>query len=104
VIYVERSMRKTLVLLFITIMLARPAFADAGGERAKLAQLIRELEALEPLMNEAAAQANPDTRIRFQYGWLKQDIDRITLGIREHIDAPRSEPRTFPPLKGDYRR
>jgi len=97
-------MRKTLVLLFITIVLARPVFADAGGEQAKLAQLVRELEALEPLMNDAKAQANPDARIRFQYGWLKQDIDRIILGIREHIDAPRSEPRTFPPLKGDYRR
>lgn len=97
-------MRKTLVLLFITIVLARPAFADAGGERTKLAQLVRELEALAPLVNQAAAQANPDARIRFQYGWLKQDIDRIILGIREHIDAPQNEPRTFPLLKGDYRR
>ena len=97
-------MRKTLVLLFITIVLARPVFADAGGEQAKLAQLVRELEALEPLTSEAEAQASPDARIRFQYGWLKQDIDRLILGIREHIDAPRSEPRTFPPLKGDYRR
>jgi len=97
-------MRKTLVLLFIAVALTCPVFADAGGERAKLAQLVRELEALEPLMNEAKAQANPDARMRFRYGWLKQDIDRMILGIREHIDAPRSAPRTFPPLKGNYRR
>ncbi len=97
-------MRKTLVLMFMTVVLVRPVFADAGGERAKLAQFVRELEALDPLMNEAEARANPDARIRFRYGWLKQDLDRIILGIREHIDAPRNEPRTFPALKGDYRR
>jgi len=78
--------------------------ADTDGERAVLAQLIHELQAIEPLIDEAASQANPDTRIRFQYEWLREDLDRIHLGIRAHIDAPRSEPRTFPPLRGDYRR
>ena len=63
-----------------------------------------ELETIEPLITEAAAQANPDARIRFQYDWLRQDLNRIRRGIEEHIDAPRSEPRTFPPLRGDYRR
>ena len=80
------------------------AAADADGERAALARIIHELNALEPLIVEAASQANPDARIRFQYPWLKQDLDRIRLGIQEHIDVPRSEPRSFPPLRGDYRR
>ncbi len=80
------------------------AFADADGERAVLARIIHELQAIDPLITEAASQANPDARVRFQYEWLRQDLDRIRLGIREHIDAPRSEPRTFPPLRGDYRR
>ena len=80
------------------------AFADADGERAALARIIHELHAIEPLMTEAALQANPDARVRFQYEWLRQDLDRIRLGIQEHIDAPRSAPRTFPPLRGDYRR
>jgi RAQPRD family integrative conjugative element protein len=78
--------------------------ADADGERAALARIIHELQAMEPLITEAASQANPDARVRFQYEWLRQDLDRIRLGIQEHIDAPRSEPRTFPPLRGDYRR
>lgn len=80
------------------------AMADADGERAALARIIHELQAIEPLITEAASQANPDARVRFQYEWLRQDLDRIRLGIQEHIDAPRSEPRTFPPLRGDYRR
>lgn len=80
------------------------AIADADGERAALARIIHELQAIDPLITEAASQANPDARVRFQYEWLRQDLDRIRLGIQEHIDVPRSEPRTFPPLRGDYRR
>ncbi len=80
------------------------AVADADGERAALARIVHELQAIEPLITEAASQANPDARIRFQYDWLRQDLDRIRIGIQEHIDTPRSEPRTFPPLRGDYRR
>ena len=80
------------------------AIADADGERAALARIIHELQAIDPLITEAVSQSNPDARVRFQYEWLRQDLDRIRLGIQEHIDAPRSEPRTFPPLRGDYRR
>ena len=80
------------------------SIADADGERAALARINHELQAVRPLIDQAASQANPDARIRFQYDWLRQDLDRIRLGIQEHIDAPRSEPRTFPPLRGDYRR
>lgn len=80
------------------------AVADADGERATLARIAHELQTIEPLIAEAASQANPDDRVWFQYDWLRQDLDRIRLGIQEHIDAPRSEPRSFPPLRGDYRR
>ncbi|WP_408631177.1 integrative conjugative element protein, RAQPRD family [Methylocaldum marinum] len=54
-------------------------------------------------MAQAEAQANPDARVKFHYPWLKQDLGYIKLGIREHIETPRSEPRSFLPLKGDYR-
>ncbi len=100
-------MRITQVLILGVIGTALPvqfAFADADGERAALARVIHELQAIEPLITEAASQANPDARVRFQYDWLRQDLDHIRLGIQEHIDTPRSEPRTFPPLRGDYRR
>ena len=98
-------MRITQVLVLLAA--ASPtlfAAADAGGERAALARIDHELQAIEPLITEAASQANPDARIRFQYDWLRQDLDRIRRGIDEHINAPRAEPRTFPPLRGDYRR
>jgi len=94
-----------LIAVLLGIMLPlHQAVADADGEREVLARIIHELETLEPLIGEAKSQANPDARIRFRYEWLRQDLSRIRLGLQEHIDVPRSEPRTFPPLRGDYRR
>ncbi len=87
-----------------TVLPVQFAAADADGEREMLARIAHEIEAIRPLIGEAESQANPDARIRFQYDWLLQDLDRIRLGLQDHIDAPRSEPRTFPPLRGDYRR
>lgn len=78
-------------------------WADPDAEREALARLIHEIEALAPLIETAESQASPDSRIRFRYDWLRQDLERIRTGIQEHIDAPRTEPRTFPPLRGDYR-
>ena len=46
----------------------------------------------------------PDARIRFEHDWLRRDLDLMKDGIQSHIDAPRAQPRSFPPLRGDYRR
>ena len=95
---------KSLLLAgLLATLLGDLAFADPDAERESLARLIHEIEALAPLIETAESQASPDARIRFRYDWLRQDIERIRAGIQEHIDAPRTEPRTFPPLRGDYR-
>ena len=99
-----RISQRLVLGLLATSLPIQFAVADADGERAALARIVHELEAIEPLITGAASQANPDARIRFQYDWLRQDLDRIHRGVQEHIDAPRSEPRNFPPLRGDYRR
>lgn len=77
---------------------------DTDAEREALVRLVQELDTLAPLIAEAEAQASPDTRIRFRYDWLRQDLDKIRRGITDHLDAPRPEPRSVPPLRGDYRR
>ena len=92
----------TVVVCFL--ILGNPAIADPDAEREALARLTHEIEALEPLIRSAESQANPDARVRFRYDWLRKDLIRVRLGIQEHIDALRAEPRTFPPLRGDYRR
>ena len=104
----EPGLRSSLRVLAIALMgclvpLA-PAAADSDAERELLTQIAHELAALAPLLREAESQANPDVRIRFRYDWLRQDLARVILGVEEHVNAPRAEPRTFPPLRGDYRR
>jgi RAQPRD family integrative conjugative element protein len=91
------------LMAFCLIIQTSTVLADAESEHAALAQLTHELDALAPLIKKAQTQANPDARIRFQYSWLNNDLERMKTGIREHINAPRTYPRTFPPLKGDYR-
>ena len=97
---------RTIILLHILLLgLASPlGHADADAERESLARIVHELEVLQPLLVEAEAAADPDARIRFRYDWLREDLERIRRGIQEHIDAPRSEPRSLAPLRGDYRR
>ena len=98
-------MRTMLLVGAFAIALQSPlAFADADAEREALARIIHELELLQPLLAEAKAAADPDARIHFRYDWLRQDLERVRQGIREHIDAPRAEPRSVAPLRGDYRR
>jgi RAQPRD family integrative conjugative element protein len=90
--------------LIIGLVVTQQAFADADAEREALAKVIHELNALESLINRAEANAEQDSRIRFRYDWLRQDLKQIKDGIQSHIDAPRAQPRSFPPLRGDYRR
>ena len=91
-------------LLIIGLVATQSAFADADAEREALAKIIHELNALEPLIKRAEASVAQDTRIRFRYDWLRQDLKQIRDGIQSHIDSPRAQPRSFPPLRGDYRR
>lgn len=90
---------RTIVMLLLIGM--GTAHADQAGEREQLAHLAHEIEAL---VDAAEAQAGYPQRIRFQYGWLRQDLDRVRQGILEHLNAPEGEPRRIPPLGGDYRR
>ena len=65
---------------------------------------MHELNTLESLIKSAEANAEQDSRIRFRYDWLREDLKQIRNGIQSHIDSPRAQPRSFPPLRGDYRR
>lgn len=99
----------TLILGIALAVVPAFAMADADAEREVLSRLVHELEALEPLIDEAEAQSDPDQRIRMEYDWLRRDLERVRSGIREHIEAPRRPPRPvapreIEPLRGDYRR
>ena len=90
--------------LILGLLVTQAAFSDADAEREALANIIHEINALEPIIKRAEANAEKDFRIRFRYDWLSLDLKQIKDGIQAHIDSPRAQPRSFPPLRGDYRR
>ena len=97
---------KTFLLIGVALIALQGAgvLADADAERDALARLVHELESLEPLIVEASRATDPDARIRFQYDWLRDDLETVRRGIEAHIDAQAAEPQPVAPLRGDYRR
>ena len=73
-------------------------------EAEMLARIAHELQALEPLIEKAESAAVPEARIRFRYDWLRRDLARVRAGLEIHLQTAADEPRTFAPLRGDYRR
>ncbi len=99
----SRHLWQILSLIF-GISISPVMYADVDAEREILSNIIHELQAVELLIDKAQAQSEEDTRIRFEYRWLREDLGLIKNGIESHINAPQAQPRSFPPLRGDYRR
>ena len=95
--------RNTIILIGLLFMTASHVHADIDAEKAKLALIVHELETLPPLVEEAEALADKNDRIQFQYEWLSRDIEHIKSAIQEHINAPRIQARSFPPIDSNYR-
>jgi len=101
----KKYRRGVIILTAAALLLAfNPLSADEDGEKAALARIAHELDALLPIVQQAETQANKDQRVQFEYNWLRQDIARLRAGIVEYINTPRIEPRSYEPLSGDYRR
>jgi len=92
----------TLFLLLCALHL--PARADSDGEAEALVRLLNEIKLLEPLVDQAEAQASPNAARRFRYDWLRQDLARVRLGINQHLLGNEDAPRDIEPLRGDYMR
>ena len=69
-----------------------------------LIRLARGLEELETLIDEAQTNANPDSRIQFDYQQLRSDFFSIAQGIKSHVLIPNYLPRSLKPIAGQYGR
>lgn len=98
------SHRKIACLLILVVLSVAPN-ANTDAEREALAQIIHELESLESLIARAEREANPVARVKFQYEWLRKDLETVIDGIQDHLDTPPYfDSEAFPVLRGDYRR
>ena len=98
------KIRTALVALIACALCIGTIQVSTTSEHAELQRLLYELHALEAIVASAERSAQPDTRIRFRYDWLRHDLNKVKRGIEDYLIGPYTEPQTFEPLRGDYRR
>lgn len=94
-----------LALLLGLYLSSQASADDATPEHARLAAALRQLDSIERLVAQQAAQP-PDARARyyFDYGRLAADLERVRGGIHDYLTPSRAQPRDPAKLLGDYRR
>lgn len=96
-------MRITKTLILLAAVLSTPTYAVTDLERSVLQRLNAELEAITRIIDEAQQAANPRDRKLVDYQRLKADLQKIQQGILDAANTVRREPRSLPPIEGDYR-
>lgn len=95
-------MKKTIIIILCFLITAN-VFADTTLENIELARINSVLNSVYPLIDAAQKQSDLNTRVKFHYDWLRQDIEEIQAGIAQKINnAPFLIPRTIKPLKNSF--
>jgi RAQPRD family integrative conjugative element protein len=76
--------------------------AGAAPERADLAVILRELNLIDRLADNAQAVAPEKSRYHFDYPRFGADITRVRAGIQDYLSPPRAQPRDPLALSGQY--
>ncbi len=95
-------MRMKKIIILLIAVLSAPTYAVTDQERSALQRLSAELEAITKIIDEAQQAANPDDRELVDYQRLRADLQEIQQGILDAANAVRREPRSLPPIEGDY--
>ena len=96
-------MRTPVISTLILTLLSAPTYAITDQERSALQRLKTELGTAANIISEAQQSANQRDRRQVDYQRLSDDLQKIQQGILDAINAERREPRSLPPLDGDYR-
>ncbi|MDF1645090.1 MAG: RAQPRD family integrative conjugative element protein [Pseudomonadales bacterium] len=96
-------MRTPVIFTLILALLSAPTYAITDQERSVLQRLKTELETITNIIDEAQQAASPRDRRQVDYQRLSDDLQKIQQGLLDAINAERREPRSLPPVVGDYR-
>jgi RAQPRD family integrative conjugative element protein len=91
-----------LIAAFVVVATMGVAQANTTQENITLSRISSILNAVYPLIAKAQQEADPNTRVTFQYAWLAKDIQSIQAGIAQKINAAQIEPRVVPALNTQY--
>ena len=100
-------MRRMTALLIIlaTLPLSAVALAhptpNANLEKVELSRINSVLNSIYPMIRTAKIFKDPKSRVQFQYGKLKADIEAIQSGIAQKINSSPIVPRVVKPLASE---
>ena len=89
------------VSIALTLM-APLTFANTEQMHTTLARINTLLSQINPLINLAQSQQNPNARVQFQFDQLRSDIANIQSGIAQAVNHVSIQPRMVQSLSGDY--
>ena len=93
---------KIAVVGFLTIIYLFPAYAVTDGERLALQRLHSELTSIQEIIKAAEQNSNDQGRYLVDYDQLRRDLGQVRQGIEGILNSRRREPRSLPPIEGDY--
>lgn|GEM_PF-152459 len=95
----------TLIVLALAGALPMAAWADAPLQRQELAAALRQVQALERLVQTSAGSTpiEPGQRYHFDYPRLLADLVRVRTGLQDYLTPSRAQPRDMQELAGQYR-
>lgn len=86
--------RTCVVSLLVATGLQCAVAADNAVEREQLAALVRQLELVDRLSEQAATIAPLDrARYHFDYARLREDVKRVRAGVQDYLAPQRAQPR-----------
>jgi RAQPRD family integrative conjugative element protein len=87
----------------LSFILAPPlTLANTAQMHTTLSRINIILNQINPLINLAQAQEDPNARVKFQFKQLRQDVTLIQSGIAQALNRVSIQPRIVAPLAGDY--
>jgi RAQPRD family integrative conjugative element protein len=94
-----------LVVVAIAGTLSIAAWADSPLQQQELAAALRQVQALERLVETSAASTaiEPGQRYHFDYPCLLADLARVKAGLQDYLTPSRAQPRDMQELAGQYR-
>ena len=87
---------------FLTIVYLFPAYAVTDRERLALQRLHSELTSIQEIIKAAEQNSNDQGRYLVDYDQLRRDLGQVRQGIEDILNSRRREPRSLPPIEGDY--
>nr|WP_067297553.1 RAQPRD family integrative conjugative element protein [Marinobacterium profundum] len=103
----SRAAHGCALFFLVSLMGAMPKACaeDAPLQRQALAAALRQLDALERLVEQSAASTpfTAGNRYHFDYPRLRADLTRVRAGIRDYLAPSRAQPRDPTALSGQYR-